>query len=218
MSELFQNKRDGISTNDQFEAAPASGMREAAQNAGNSPGRGALFGYTILALGLALFIRFFIAAPYVVSGSSMEPNFQNWDYLITDRISYRIEEPSRGDVIVFHLPQEYSRTLIKRVIGLPGETVTVNGAGITIQNAEHPDGFYIEEPYLAIENLGGPQSATETLGEGQYFVMGDNRRVSSDSRTWGVLPRENIVGRVLLRLFPLSKLGILPAEARYLED
>lgn len=218
MSELFQKGRDENLPIDQFEAAPEHGMDVVAEKKPESTGRGALFGYTIVALGLALFIRFFIAAPYVVSGSSMEHNFNNWDYLITDRITYRFDEPTRGDVIVFHLPQEYSRTLIKRVIGLPGETVTANSSGILIQNAEHPDGFYIEEPYLAAENLGGPQTAAVTLEANQYFVLGDNRRVSSDSRSWGVLPQENIVGRVLLRLFPLSKLGVLPAEARYLED
>ncbi len=184
----------------------------------SSGGRGSLIGYTIFALGLALFIRFFIAAPYVVSGSSMEPNFHNWDYLITDRVSYRISEPQRGDVVVFHLPQEYSRTLIKRIIGLPGDTVTVDPQGVRIVNAEHPNGFYLDEPYLAPENRGGPQNVTLKLDSTTYAVLGDNRRVSSDSRSWGELPRDNIVGRVLLRLFPLSAIGVLPAEARYLED
>lgn len=183
-----------------------------------SSGAGGLIGYTIFALGLALFIRFFIAAPYVVAGSSMEPNFHNWDYLITDRVSYRLSEPQRGDVVVFHLPQEYSRTLIKRVIGLPGDTVTVDESGVKITNSEHPTGFYLNEPYLATENRGGPSHVTIKLESGHYAVLGDNRRVSSDSRSWGELPRENIVGRVLLRLFPLSNIGVLPEEARYLED
>lgn len=217
MSELFQNKRDENLPPSQFEAVPMSTAHVATQQKPEPTSRGALFGYTVFALALALFIRFFIAAPYVVSGSSMEHNFNNWDYLITDRISYRFEEPQRGDVIVFHLPQEYSRTLIKRVIALPGETVTANSTGILVQNAENPAGFYLEEPYLSAENLGGPQITPVTLEQGQYFVLGDNRRVSSDSRSWGALPRENIVGRVLLRLFPLSELGLLPAEARYLE-
>lgn len=180
--------------------------------------QGALFGYTIFALGLALFIRFFVAAPYVVSGSSMEPNFHNWDYLITDRLTYRLEEPVRGDVIVFKLPQEPSRSLIKRVVGLPGDTITIRDNRIEVTNAEYPQGIVLDEPYLSDDNFGGPTGITLTLGGDEYFVMGDNRRVSSDSRTWGVLPRENIVGRVLLRLFPLSKLGILPAEARYLQE
>ncbi len=173
--------------------------------------------YTVLALGLALCIRFFIASPYVVLGSSMEPNFNNWDYLITDRISYSYTTPERGDVIVFHLPHEYSRTLIKRVIGLPGETITATRDSVRIVNAEHPDGFILDEPYLNDENLGGPSAGTVTLADNEYYALGDNRRVSSDSRTWGVLPEDHIIGRVLVRLFPLSAIGVLPAEARYSE-
>lgn len=189
--------------------------------------------YVLLALGLALFIRFFIAAPYVVSGASMENTFQNWDYLITDRISYQLEGPERGDVIVFCLPNtgecslvkrlmnhEWAapRTLIKRVIGLPGETVSVEGSSVSITNAAHPDGFELDEPYLTSEHRGGPSGITTTLGEGEYFVMGDNRRVSSDSRVWGILPQENIIGRVLVRLFPLSHVGVFPGDAEYSEE
>ncbi len=180
--------------------------------------RGSLFFYTLLALGVALIIRFYVAAPYVVSGSSMEPNFDNWDYLITDRLSYRLEEPQRGDVIVFHLPQEYSRTLIKRVIGLPGDTIAVEGNRVRITNIDNPEGFILDEPYLSEQNFGGPSNITVTLGATDYFVLGDNRKVSSDSRTWGALPEDHIVGRVLLRLFPLSNIDLLPAEARYLEE
>jgi len=189
--------------------------------------------YVAFALGLALFIRFFIAAPYVVSGSSMESTFDNWDYLITDRLSYRFDEPSRGDVIVFCLPDSGEcsfskrllnrelvapRTLIKRVIGLPGETVSVDSAGVHIVNAAHPEGFTLSEPYLTSENLGGPSGIETTLGEGEYFVLGDNRRVSSDSRIWGTLPKEDIIGHVVVRLFPLSTLGVLPGDADYSND
>lgn len=189
--------------------------------------------YVMLALGLALFIRFFIAAPYVVSGASMEPTFDNWDYLITDRLSYRITEPERGDVVVFCLPGtgecslferlknrdlQAPRTLIKRVIGLPGETVTVDESGVHIFNSAHPEGFLLDEPYLAPANLGGPSGVTRELGTDEYFVMGDNRRVSSDSRIWGSLPKKDIIGHVLLRLFPISTLGALPGDATYIES
>ncbi|PIR82645.1 signal peptidase I [Candidatus Kaiserbacteria bacterium CG10_big_fil_rev_8_21_14_0_10_59_10] len=174
--------------------------------------RGALFTYTVAALGIALFVRFFIAAPYVVSGASMEPNFHHWDYLITDRVSYRFDEPARGDIVVFRLPHEPSRTLIKRVVGLPGETVILDARGVTIQNAEHPNGFALPEPYLSEKNRGGLVPSTVTLGEEEFFVLGDNRRVSSDSRVWGALPRENIVGRVLLRLFPFTDIELFPGS------
>ena len=205
----------GVASSDSSNRAPPPPIPS---EEATSSGRGGLIGYTIFALSLALFIRFFIAAPYVVAGSSMEPNFHNWDYLITDRISYRLSEPARGDIIVFHLPQEYSRTLIKRIIGLPGDTVIADAEGIRIVNEEHPEGFYLNEPYLKAENRGGPTNITIQLERDNYVVLGDNRRVSSDSRSWGALPRKNIVGRVLLRLFPLSKIDVLPEEARYLED
>lgn len=180
--------------------------------------KGSLVVYTIVALGLALFIRFFIAAPYIVSGASMEPTFNDLHYLIVDRISYDFESPQRGDVIVFDLPQNTSRALIKRVIGLPGETVVLKGNDVTIINDAHPDGFTLEEPYLAAENLGGASDMRVTLGADQFFVLGDNRKVSADSRIWGTLPREDIVGRVFLRLFPLGSVGVLPGEARYLAN
>lgn len=172
-------------------------------------------GYTVLALGLALFTRFFIAAPYVVQGTSMEPTFDNWHYLIIDRISYRLGEPQRGDVIVLNLPQDPSRSLIKRIIGLPGETVMLSPHSVTIKNTAHPNGFVLNESYLDPSNAGGMSTMSITLNSEQYFVLGDNRRVSADSRQWGALPRKDIVGRVILRLFPLTAIGVMPGEARY---
>jgi len=174
--------------------------------------------YTVIALGLALFIRFFIAAPYVVSGASMEPTFEDWHYLIVDRVSYDFEEPQRGDIIIFDLPQDHSRALIKRVIGLPGDTVVLSGTDptVTIINAAHPQGFTLSEPYLDPANYGGASDMRVTLGADQYFVLGDNRKVSADSRLWGILPKNDIVGRVFLRLYPFNDLGILPGEARYI--
>src|SRR3989338_1159338 len=161
--------------------------------------QGSLLGYTVVALGLALFILFFVAAPYVVSGASMDPNFEDWNYLIIDRISYDIGDPKRGDVIVFDLPQEGGRSLIKRVIGLPGETVVLKGQSVTVINEKHPDGFVLDEPYLDPKNLAGSNEMRVTLAADEYFVLGDNRAVSSDSRLWGTLPRDAIVGRALIR-------------------
>ena len=183
----------------------------------NSSSSRSLLLYTVVALGLALFIRFFIASPYVVSGASMDPTFDDWHYLIIDRVSYELGEPSRGDVIVFDLPGNTSKSLIKRVIGLPGETVSIAGNTVRIENAEHPDGFVLDEPYLDPDNLGGADNVRATLEADRYFVLGDNRHVSADSRIWGELPRELIVGRVFLRLYPFDRIGVLPGEARYQE-
>src|SRR3989344_543945 len=180
---------------------------------------------------IAIAVRIFIAAPYLVQGPSMEETFHNHDYLIVDRFSYGIctphiallnvssacipvGDPQRGDVIVFKLPKN-GETLIKRIIGLPGETVTVEGNSVTIRNTEHPEGVTLQESYIEPQDRGGPTGLRVTLPDDRYFVMGDNRRVSYDSRSWGELPREMIVGRVLLRLYPFVQLGFLPGEVRY---
>lgn len=194
---------------------PEPVMQESSSSGSKNASSRSLVGYTVVALGLALFIRFFVAAPYVVQGASMEPNFADWHYLIIDRIAYDVGSPQRGDVIVLDLPEDPSRSLIKRVIGLPGETVILSGNNVMIKNTQHPDGFTLSEPYLDANNLGGATNMTVTLGPDQYFVLGDNRKVSADSRLWGILPRKDIVGRVFLRLFPLNDIGILPSEARY---
>ncbi|MDR3571573.1 MAG: signal peptidase I [Candidatus Pacebacteria bacterium] len=198
---------------------PNDGVPQFTQPVGREGGESylALALYTIIALGLALVIRFFVAAPYVVDGTSMLPTFQNWNYLIVDRVTYDFSAPQRGDVVVLALPEDTSRDLIKRVIGLPGDTVVISGTKptITVYNEQNKNGFVIDEPYIDPANYGGPTNITVTLGANQYYVLGDNRDVSADSRTWGVLPRQDIVGRVLLRLYPFNEIGIFPGEARY---
>ena len=177
----------------------------------------------IISLAVVLPIRYFIAQPFVVSGDSMDNTFQNNNYLIVDELSYRFENPQRGDVIVFKVPPEglelsnfpAGKTIffIKRVIGLPGDTVEINGDQVKIFNNENPNGLVLNEPYSFINKL-APSAFSNieqkvTLGDGEYFVMGDNRHNSSDSRFWGVLPKENIKGRVLTRLFPFNEISIL---------
>jgi len=171
--------------------------------------------YTVLAVGLAIVVRFFVAAPYLVSGPSMEPTFENHDYLIVDRLTYDFAQPQRGDIIIFQLPQNTSETLIKRLVGVPGDTVSVSGNTVTITNKEHPKGLVLSEPYLDPADLGGQSGVTVTLGADQYFALGDNRKVSYDSRLWGTLPRKDIIGRVFIRLYPFNAIGALPGEARY---
>jgi signal peptidase I len=208
----YAHMNDPVMQNSSSQEVQSSSSTDSASYAES---RGSLIVYLIVAVGLALIIRFFVAAPYIVEGSSMEPTFYNYHYLIIDRLSYRFEEPQRGDVIVLDLPQNTSRALIKRVVGLPGDTVILKNETVTIKNTAHPEGFTLSEPYLDPHNLGGADGITLTLGDDQYFVLGDNRRVSSDSRIWGTLPREDIVGRVFLRLYPFNEIGILPGTARY---
>jgi len=161
----------------------------------------------IIAFVIMIGFRFFVAEPFIVSGSSMVPNFHNREYLIVNKISYRFHEPQRGDVIVFHYPKDTTQFFIKRVIGLPGEKVKIADGKVYIYNAQHPDGSALTEPYLSNQDITFGNDQIVTLGSDEYFVLGDNRLASSDSRVWGILPKHDIVGSVLLRVFPLNTFG-----------
>jgi signal peptidase I len=165
----------------------------------------------LIALAIALPVKYFIASPFIVVGTSMVSTFEDKDYLIVDKLIYAIKEPERGDVIVFRPPYSDTTYFIKRVIGLPGETVHVDGNTVVITNKEHPEGFTLTEPYVSSMRGG---ITDMTLGNDEYFVLGDNRSVSSDSRVWGKLPGNRISGRVDLRLFPLNQIGVMPGKAR----
>ncbi|MBI2098153.1 MAG: signal peptidase I [Candidatus Wildermuthbacteria bacterium] len=154
----------------------------------------------LVAFVLVLVLRWFVFQPFLVRGASMEPNFHNWDYLIVDEISYHFRSPERGEVIVFKFPNDPSQRYIKRIVGLPGETVEVQDGQVTISRGKEVVQLD-EKKYITSETLGSLKVA---LGENEYFVMGDNRRYSSDSRSWGTLPGDLIIGRVLIRVFPLS--------------
>lgn len=164
--------------------------------------------FSIIAILIVIPIRMFIAQPFIVSGASMDDTFHNGEYLIVDQVTYHFESPARGDVVIFRYPKDPSKFFIKRVIGVPGDTITIENSVVTITNDENPKGFILDEPY--IKSMAPAPSLTEALGEREYFVMGDNRDKSSDSRSWGVLQEERIVGRALFRLFPPSELDYLP--------
>ena len=168
----------------------------------------------IVILGVAFGIRFFVATPYLVEGASMEETFHTYDYLIVDRLSYHLHAPSRGDVIVLKFPLDTSRSFIKRIIGLPGETVVLHGQKVMIKNAANPLGFILNEPYISDIHQTNSEE-TITLKPGEYFVMGDNRKESADSRYWGTLPADDIIGRPLLRIYPFDQIGVYPGQARY---
>lgn len=157
-------------------------------------------------------VRTYIAQPFIVDGESSAPNFHTGHYLIIDEISYRFREPERGEVIVLRYPVQPSRFFLKRIIGMPGERVLIKDGKVTIFNDEKPKGFTLVEPYLTQATFPAGPYRDVTLKPGEYFVMGDNRSGSDDSRMWGVLPRENIVGHALVRLFPFKQAGITPAS------
>jgi signal peptidase I len=166
--------------------------------------------FSIIAILIVIPIRMFIAQPFIVSGASMDDTFHSGEYLIVDQVSYYFDKPVRGEVIVFRYPRDPSKFFIKRIIGIPGDIINIEDAKITITNAENPDGFTLDEEY--VQSMAVSKPFTETLGDREYFVMGDNRDHSSDSRSWGVLQENRIVGRALFRLFPPTEFGYMPGS------
>ena len=167
----------------------------------------------LISLAIILPIRYYLIQPFFVKGASMELNFKNGDYLLVDEISYRFRPAQRGEVIVFRYPYDTTQFFIKRIIGLPGETIEIRGNSVNIYNRDYPKGLVLNEKYLS--------SFQKTLGDevlklkdDEYFVMGDNRLQSSDSRRWGPLEKKFITGRTLIRLWPLNRITVIP-EIKY---
>ena len=170
----------------------------------------------IISLAIIVPIRYYLVQPFFVKGASMEPTFDDGNYILIDEISYRFRDPERGDIVVFRYPQDPSQFFIKRVIALPGETLEVKANQITIYSRTRQNGLVLDETgYLS------PQQQTIGsfklhLDDNDYFVLGDNRLRSSDSRIWGAVNRSLITGRVFFRAFPLHQAGSFP-EVNYQE-
>ena len=175
-----------------------------------------LWRFVLITLLIVLPIRFFVAKPFIVNGPSMDPTFETGQYLIVDELSYHFRLPQRGEVAVFQYPytapNESKRFYIKRIIGLPGETIEIQYGKVSIRNSSSAEPIILDEPYVANHSL---DSLKKTLGEGEYFVLGDNRPASSDSRSWGVLEEKYIVGRPFLRLLPPTKINFLPGVVHF---
>lgn len=168
--------------------------------------------FTVIAVIVVVPFRMFIAQPFIVSGASMYPTFKDGEYLIVDQLSFHLEKPKRDSVIIFKYPKDTSTFFIKRVIGLPGETVQIKSGIVTIKNTENPNGFILSDPFVAESNKKYDDYGPKTLGEKEYFVLGDNRLGSLDSRSWGNVPENLIVGRPLLRVLPFNKVGVFPGN------
>ncbi|MEK7060448.1 MAG: signal peptidase I, partial [Patescibacteria group bacterium] len=171
-----------------------------------------LFTLALLVVVVVIPIRVFVASPFIVDGDSMHPTFENLDYLIVDEFIYNFQAPSRGDVIVFRYPIDPSIFYIKRIIGMPNEMVSINHGSVTITTTG-VDKLVLSEPYIVNEDA--TYTKNFSLNSEEYFVMGDNRPNSSDSRIWGPLPRKDIIGRVDLRLLPIQKSSLFPGVASY---
>jgi signal peptidase I len=178
----------------------------------------------ILALIFVVPIKMFLFQPFFVQGSSMFPNFHDGEYLIIDELGYKktevglagydilnvnpFRELKRGEPIVFRYPKNPSQYFIKRVIGLPGEKVEIKDSQVVIFNNDHPDGMVLDESNYLKADVVTAGDMVQQLSNSEYFVLGDNRTQSSDSRYWGPVPKSDIIGRVLIRAWPVSRAGI----------
>ncbi len=171
----------------------------------------------IISLAIILPVRYFLVQPFYVNGASMEPTYFERDYLIVDELSYRFEEPKRGDVVIFKCSSpacgaSRGSHLIKRVIALPGEHVELQKGIIFIQNREHPEGFFLDErPYLT-RGIYEHDTLAMDLGNDEYFVMGDNRCVSFASEDFGPIKRSWLVGRAWIRGWPFTTAGFINGQ------
>lgn len=167
--------------------------------------------FAVIAIGIVLPFRAYVAEPYLVDGRSMDPTFETGDYLIVDKFSYREESPKRNTVLVFKYPGNTSKSFIKRIIGLPGETVVIKDDKVTIINSENPNGIEIDQSYVVHKT---PIEITKILSGDEYFVMGDNRAESYDSRSWGPLNKKYILGKPVIQLWPINKIKLFPGQIK----
>jgi signal peptidase I len=170
-----------------------------------------IINFVLIVVFVVMPIRLFVAKPFLVSGASMYPTFHDGNYLIVDQLTYKFNEPKRGDVIVFKYPEDTSRFFIKRIIALPNEKIILTGNSVTVTTT-NDETITLDEPYIELKK---DFEGEYKLGADEYFVMGDNRLQSLDSRYWGFLKKDFITGRAFFRLFPFNEIDILPGRANY---
>lgn len=165
--------------------------------------------FAVITILIVVPIRMYVAQPFIVNGASMSPTFETGQYLIVDQFTYHFGEPQRGDVVIFKFPQDTSKFFIKRVVGLPGERVVIDAGIVTIVKEDGSEEVVLNEPYIEFKR----NSYSETqLDEDEYYVMGDNREASLDSRIWGPLDKKYIVGRAYTRLLPVGEIDFMPGK------
>lgn len=167
----------------------------------------------VVALAMFAVAYLFLFQPHQVNGNSMLPSFEDKDMLITEKVSYYFREPRRGEVVIFKYPRAHEYDYIKRIIGLPGESITIDQGRVRIFNENYPNGYYLDEPYIGNSlTEGGPllrEGRTFDIPEDEYIVLGDNREMSSDSRDWGTVSKQELVGKAWLRYWPPQTLAFI---------
>ncbi len=166
----------------------------------------------VMAFAIFMMIYLFVAQPHKVDGSSMYPNFHDKEFILTDKITYRRSDPQRGDVIIFHAPPPFDSDFIKRIIGLPGETVMVKDNHVYVNSKLLPEP-YLPSDFVTTEKSFLREGVPYTIPLGYYIVMGDNRSYSSDSREWGPIARSAIVGKAWLRYWPINEIGLIKHQS-----
>jgi len=161
----------------------------------------------VISLVIIIPVRYYLFQPFFVKGASMEPTFNDGDYVLIDEISYSFRDPQRGEVMIFRSPQDHSQFFIKRVVGLPGEQIQIKDNGVFIYNKQNPEGITLDETEYLDPNTQTLGNLRINIDDNEYFVLGDNRLHSSDSRLWGGVNRSLITGRVLLRAWPFNKIA-----------
>lgn len=159
-----------------------------------------------VSLAIVIPIRYFLIQPFFVKGASMEPNFEDGEYLIVNELSLNLKDPQRGEVIIFRYPKDPGQYYIKRIIGLPGERVKIEGGQVYIFNTQNSQGFALDESEYLYSLQATPGDMDLVLSGEQYFVLGDNRQASSDSRIFGPITREAIIGKAWVRAWPFDRL------------
>ncbi len=207
MEDASVNFNNSSSTNDNSDKTPSFARRTL-----NFIGE--LVHVVVISLAIILPIRYFLIQPFYVKGASMEPNFHDHEYLIIDEISYRFSEPERGDIVVFRYPDDPRQFFIKRVVGMPEERVVIYNGKVLIYNQDNPEGQLLsEKDYL--DNPFTPGDKDIKLSDDEYFLMGDNRTASMDSRAFGPVPQRFVVGKVLFRGWPPEKMQFFTDGVEY---
>lgn len=163
----------------------------------------------ILVLSGFVVVYFFLFKPFQVKGESMFPNFHDNEYLITNLIGLRFNEPKLGDVIVFKAPTDPEKDFIKRVIGVPGDTVSLQDGKVYLNNNLLDESKYLKSSVITAGGSFLSDGESVTVPQGQFFVLGDNRCCSSDSREWGFVPRKNVIGDSIFIYWPPSSAGVI---------